>query len=133
MSLGIYPVFESKLQGAKFEALGEVLARNYQSLDRIARAAKLKPFTSFGDNREVPDDFEGPPEELEAVLGPCNEWFDPTDGRTAIQALANHIKTNKRAAKKLDEPAGVIEELEELARILAVAENEAVRFRLEMS
>jgi hypothetical protein len=37
MSLGIYPVFESQLKGAKFDALGEVLAANSEALDKIAR------------------------------------------------------------------------------------------------
>lgn len=37
MSLGIYPVFQPKLSGTKFDALGEVLASNFESLGKIAR------------------------------------------------------------------------------------------------
>jgi hypothetical protein len=47
MSLGIYPVFEPKLSGTKFDGLGEVLAANFETLDKIARSAKLTPFTTF--------------------------------------------------------------------------------------
>jgi hypothetical protein len=64
MSLGIYPCFDPVVPGAKFEALGEALAQEFQTLDKIADANGLTRFTAFGDNREVPEDFEGPPGHL---------------------------------------------------------------------
>lgn len=133
MSLGIYPEFNPKLRGTKFEALGEVLARNYQALECVAVAAKIKPLTAFADAREVPNDFDGPPEILDDLLGPWTEWFDPVEGRTAFQALTKYIKENPIATRNLAEAGGVIDELEELARVLAVAEREGARFRLQMS
>jgi hypothetical protein len=133
MSLGIYPVFEPKLRGAKFGALGEILAHNFEALDHIAEVANLTPFTAFADTREVPADFSGSPDDLEDLLGLWTEWFDPAKGRAAIQALVNHIKSNPAATKTLDYPEAVVSELEEMVRVLAVAETEAVRFRLQMS
>jgi hypothetical protein len=133
MSLSVYPVFEVALRGGKFDALGEVLAHNFEALDKIAGAAKLKPFTAFADNRPIPEDFDGDPDELAAVMGEWTEWFDAAAGRTAMQALADHIKANPNAAKRLHNAAGVVRELEEMERVLAVAEVEGLRFRLEMS
>jgi hypothetical protein len=133
MSLGIYPVFEPKSRGAKFAVLGEILAHNFEALDRIADAADLTQFTAFADTREVPADFDGSPEDLEDFLGPWTDWFDPATGRAAIQALVNHIKSNPAAAKRLDYPEDVVTELEQIVRVLAVAETEGVRFRLQMS
>lgn len=133
MSLGVYPVFEPKLRDATFGSTGESLAHNLDSLDRIAGAAKLTPLTAFSDNREIPEDFDGPPEDLEEIFGPCTDWFSPSIGKAAVQALANHIKTNVKAAKKLDGPDEVVTELEELVRTLAVAENQKAKFRFEMS
>jgi hypothetical protein len=133
MSLGIYPVFHPKLKGTAFKSIGEVLASNFETLDRIAHRAKLRPFTAFADTREIPDDFDGDPDELAEIMGEWTEWFDPADGRVAIQALADYIKTNPKATKKLDGAASTVEELEELVRVLVVAETEGVRFRLEMS
>lgn len=132
MSLGIWPVFKPKLKGAKFEALGEALAQNFEALDRIAKAAKLKPFTAFADNREVPDDFDGHPDDLAEIMGEWTEWFDPADGRVAFQALVDHIKANPRVRKKLDDAASAVEELEELVRVLSIAEARDVQFRLEL-
>jgi hypothetical protein len=133
MSLGIYPVFEPKLTGTAFDALGEVLASNFEALDKIARSAKLTPFTAFADNRPVPDDFDGDPDELAAVLGEWTEWFDPAEGREAMQALAGHIKTSPKAAKRLGGADEVVAELEEMARVLGVAAAQGARFRLQMS
>ena len=133
MSLGLYPVFEPKLPGTRLEALGEALAGNVGVLDRIARKAKLTPITAFADNRPVPDDFDGDPDDLAEVLGPWTEWFDPADGRVAFAALADHIRANPKAASRLDDAAVVLEELDETVRVLAVAETGGVRFRLQMS
>jgi hypothetical protein len=49
MSLGVYPVFEAAIPSAKFSALGEVLAANFETLDEIAKDAALTPFTAFAD------------------------------------------------------------------------------------
>jgi hypothetical protein len=133
MSLGIYPVFEPELQGTKFDSLGSALAANFEALDKIAGAAKLTKFTAFADNRPVPDDFDGDPDELAEVMGEWTEWFDPATGQAAMQALAKQIKGNPKAAKLLNDPAGVVAELEEMVRVLRIAVDQNVGFRLEMS
>jgi hypothetical protein len=133
MSLGIYPIFEPKLKGTEFDALGEILAANFEALDKIAQSAKLTPFTAFADNRPIPEDFDGDPDELAEVMGEWTEWFDPAEGQAAMRALADHIKASPKAAKRLDEPAEVMEELEEMARVLGAAAAQGIRFRLEMS
>lgn len=132
MSLGIYPVFQPSLQGAKFEADGDALASNFETLDKIARAAMLTPITAFADNRPIPDDFDGDPDELAEAMGEWTDWFDAADGQQAMQNLANYIRTDAKSVKRLNGPDEVVEELTEMARVLAVAANQGVRFRLEM-
>ena len=133
MSLGIYPVFQPKLTGTGFDASGELLAANFKALDEIARSAGIAPFTAFADNRPIPDDFDCDPDELAEVMGEWTEWFDPSDGQAAIHALADHIKASPNAARRLEEPDALMEELEEMVRVLGVAASAGVRFRLEMS
>ncbi len=133
MSFCIYPVFEPELKGTKFDVLGQSLAGCFQALDEIARSAKLTPFTAFADNRPIPDGFDGDPDELDKVMGEWTEWFDPAEGRAAVEALIDHITASPKAAKRLDDPAWVVTELEELARVLGAAAKQGVRFRLEMS
>jgi hypothetical protein len=133
MSLGIYPVFRPKLARTRLRWLGEVLAMNLEPLDAIAREAKLTPLTTFADNRPVPKDFDGDPDELAEVLGEWTEWFDAAVGQAAMQALVDHLKANPEAAARLAEVSGVVAELEDIARVLAVATAQGVKFRLEMS
>ena len=113
--------------------LGEVLTANFEALDKIARSAKLTPFTAFADNRPIPDDFDGDPDELAEVMGEWTEWFDPAEGLAAMQALADHIKGSPKDTKRLDGAGGVVEELREMARVLGVAAKQGARFRLQMS
>ena len=60
-------------------------------------------------------------------------WSLAAVGHVAVQALADHLKANSEAAARLTEVDGVVAELEEIARVLAVAKTKGVKFRLEMS
>ncbi len=133
MSLGIYPVFQPDLASTKFDALGEVLASNLDALDQIALWAKLSPLTAFADNRPIPENFDGDPDELDEVSGEWTERFDPTEGRAAIQALVGYIKASPKSAQRLDGADVVVAELEEMARVLGAAAAQGVRFRFHMS
>lgn len=133
MSLAIYPVFETDLKGTRFESSGEALAANFEALEKIAKSAKITPLTAFADNRPIPEDFDGDPDELDEVMGECTEWFDSTLGQVSMQRLADYFKGNQKAAKRLEDPSWVVTELEELARVLGVAAGQGVKFRLEMS
>lgn len=132
MSVGIYPVFQPKLKGTRFDTPGEVLAANFDTLDKIARSAKLTPLTAFADNRPIPEDFDGDPDELEEVMGEWTEWFDPAVGQVAIKMLTDHIRTNPKALKRLDEAPSLVTELDEMARVLGAAAKQGVKFRIEM-
>jgi len=70
---------------------------------------------------------------LADVMGEWTEWFEPAKGQAAMQALADHVKANPKAAKRLDEPAELVAELEEMARVLGAAAVQGVHFRLQMS
>ena len=68
MAQGIYPVFKPKLQGTQVTTLGEVLVADLDDLEQIAEENELTPMSAFMDNREVPDDFDGTPEELDEAI-----------------------------------------------------------------
>lgn len=132
MSLGFWPVFERRLEAASFQGLGEVLASNCETLHKIAKLANLTPFAAFADNRPIPDDFAGDPDELAEAMGEWTDWFEAAEGQTAMRDLANHIKADRSAAARLDGAEQVVAELEELAQVLGAAAAEGVRFRLEL-
>ncbi len=132
MSLGIYPVFNPKVPEAQFRVLGEVLASECTTLHEIAEANSIASITSFGDNREIPSDFEGSPDDFDAMLGPFDEWFEPAEAIDAFAALIDVIRTSPYESRNLDDPESVIEELAELIRVLTIAERNRSRFHLDM-
>jgi hypothetical protein len=132
MSLSVYPVFERSLKRSSKPIACEILGDCFGILDELSAEAGLTPISGFGDNREIPEGFDGPPEALDELLGPCNAWFDSTAGVAALQALAKTLISRHDFANRLEDPEGVVSELRELASLLEAAASEGVRFRLKL-
>ncbi len=132
MSLGIWPVFETKSPEIKFGSLGEILFSNIDALEAIALSAGITSLTAFMDCRAVPDGFDGDPDELSELLGPWMDWYESAQGVLAVDGLLAQIASNPMASKELDEVEWVKTELDELARTLLTAQTIGTRFRLEV-
>jgi hypothetical protein len=132
LGLIVFPVFRTPLLTEKPRTTGEFLAAESAALDRVAAAGGVPPLTAFADQRPVPDDFDGSPWELDEVLGPCDDWFPAAAGRDALARLSRLIRERQDLAAELESPACVIEELDDLARVLAVAADVGAEFRLDM-
>jgi hypothetical protein len=133
VGLIVYPKFRSTVPTTKPRTSGEFLARAIDTLDEIADEHGLVRFTAFGDQRTITRDFDGPPWELEEIMGPCEDWFPAAEGRAAFIELARLIREAPEAAGRFRSPDYVADELEDLARCLEVAEGLGIDFRLAMS
>lgn len=129
MGIGIFPVYDPPLALGAFQSDGKILAAEYELLDAIAREAGVKAFSSFGDNRPVPDDFDGDPDELE--LDEWDEWFDPVEGLLTVKTILSKISASPADSGSQD-PYDLVDELRELERSLAIAASSGVKFRFEM-
>lgn len=69
MGLCLFAEFDREWDAPKINTTGEFLARWSDLLDEIADDFGLTPLCEFLDNRSVPDDFDGDPEELEDLMG----------------------------------------------------------------
>ena len=132
MAIGFYPVFDPEVIGAEFHSEGVELLRSVEILDDLAGEAGVSSFTQFADMRDVPDDFDGSPEELEELLGEWTDWFSPDALRESCDAILPLIQSRHQLAKSLTDRAAIVSELQELARVLALAEAAEARFRLEV-
>jgi hypothetical protein len=132
MGLSVRPVFEKPLNLPRTESTGEFLGASFEALDEIALENNLSPLSAFGDTREVPDDFDGDPDTLDEVIGPCTDWFDSSKGVASLSRLQDLLATRKELASRLDGPGEVIAELQDLVRQLQVAAAKGIRFRLEL-
>ncbi|EMI46619.1 hypothetical protein RRSWK_00858 [Rhodopirellula sp. SWK7] len=133
MGAEVFPVFHPRVPAASFDAGGKLLLREHATLDSIARELNLAPFTAYGDNREVPEDFDGDPDELNDALGEWDEWFSIDDGLKTIDGLIAAIKIDPQVAGRLDDPESIWSDLESLARCLRIAREQNARFRLEVN
>ena len=133
MSLGIYPVLNPRIPEAAFDGLGEALASQFEILDELANEHGITRFTAFADTREIPADFDGPPEELERIMGPWQDWFACREGRVGFESLAQLVTDNPAVAQRLEAPDAVAAELRAIVSVLAIGETRGSQFRLEMS
>ncbi len=132
MGLGLYPVFKSTFTKPAFDALGEILLSHIDALDAIADEHGLVRLTAFANNREVPEGFEGPPDELDDLMGKWDEWFPAFDGAAAFESLAAVIANDASVGKRLESPENVQHELREFSRLFYAASEAKVEFHLEV-
>lgn len=89
---------------------GELLMAELERLDELAVQAGLRPIASWADDREIPEDFDGDPDELEELMGPNPIWH------TSPEALAQWRELQALLTDPADEALGAA--LSELADLL---------------
>ena len=132
MGAEVFPVFNPRVSAASFDADGKLLLREHEALDSIANDLNLTPFTAYGDNRDVPADFDGDPDELDGNLGEWDGWFWIDDGLKTIDGLVNAIKNDPDMAGRLEDPDYIRSDLEDLATCLRIAQEKNAQFRLDI-
>ena len=131
MTVGFCPAFDPKI-AVTFEGDGASLFHQAAELDVIAEEHGLPLLTSFADDREPPPDFDGFPEDLAAAIGPWNAWFSSADGLRCVEGLLSALE-DPSARARITSIDGVIEDLEALHDVLAIAKDKKARFRLEIA
>lgn len=88
MSFGIYPVFRPQLDvsGDLYFEGGDLLEA-LSDLDEIAAQGNVMQPSCFTDSRDVPEDFDGDPEELLEIIGPWEDWFEVDSGLETFDYL----------------------------------------------
>ncbi|MCA9634169.1 MAG: hypothetical protein KC766_41275 [Myxococcales bacterium] len=130
MGMGIWPVFNPKVDFTP-DLDGKSLLDNCELLDELALKLGVSPFTSFADMRDVPEGFDGDPDELADLLGPWEDWFDIDDGLKVMATLSDALR-NPEHATLFQEPDFVRDEVNEVVRCLNRAHGTKRKFRLEL-
>lgn len=132
MSAEVFPVFNPSVPAASFNGDGKLLLQEHELLDEIALALNLKPFTAFGDTREIPEDFDGDADDLDELLGEWNEWFSIEEGLETIEGLADFIESDPDINHQIEQADLVLSDLRELVNCLRTASLKNARFRFEI-
>jgi hypothetical protein len=128
MSIGIDPVFKPGTNSNPFKSDGVFILDQLENLRNLATENGLKPIEEFGDNRPVPDDFDGDPDELQELLGPWDEWFPVSQGLQTLDGLVRILEIELIVSEH-DE--FLLQELKDLAECLRSASPEGAEFRFE--
>ena len=132
MGMGIFPVFNKPGLDRWYTSDGKALAVDLPQLDAVAEKLNIRKFSSFGDDREVPEDFDGDPQELDEILGEFDEWYEPKEAIEVFTRLATEIKGPRSSEINLQYPETIVEDLLAIVRCLNAAEEVGAQFRLEL-
>ncbi len=130
----MYIVVEGEDPGFDIFVNGHALARNEDSLEKLAARLNVKPLLEFFSADEnsmalLLDEGAGDPEWAKTLPPP--QWFSPDDGLTTICALLDFLKDTPAALGS--ETESVIEELEQYERVLRKAARHNLRWQLAVS
>ena len=68
---------------------GQLLIEELDAIDAIADENELRWLSSYADDRDIPEDFDGSPDDLADILGPNPIWHTPVEAADTIKRLAD--------------------------------------------
>lgn len=130
----MYIVVEGEDPGYDIFVNGHALARNEDSLEKLAMRLNVKPLLEFfsADQNSMAlllEEGAGDPEWAKTLPPP--QWFSPEDGLVTVRALFDYLKDAPAALGS--ETEQVMNELSEYARVLQKTVQHSLRWQLAVS
>lgn len=134
MSASMYIVVEGEDPGFDIFVNGHALARNEDSLEKLAMRLGVKPLLEFfsADVNSMAlllEEGAGDPEWAKTLPPP--QWFSPDDGLMTIGTLLDFLRDSSSALGSDTVP--IISELEEYERVLQKTALRNLRWQLAVS
>lgn len=134
MSASMYIVVEGEDPGFDIFVNGHALARNEDSLEKLAMRLGVKPLLEFfsADVNSMAlllEEGAGDPEWAKTLPPP--QWFSPDDGLVTIGTLLDFLRDSSSALGSDTVP--IISELEEYERVLQKTALRNLRWQLAVS
>jgi hypothetical protein len=134
MAASLYIVVEGEDPGFDTFVNGRSLARNEESLERLATALRVKPLLEFFSADEnsmalLAEQGSANPEWAEHL--PAPQWFAPTHGLATVRALLEFLAAVPAALGS--ETVSVRDELREYERVLEKTADRRLRWHLAAS
>jgi len=134
MAASLYIVVEGEDPGYDIFVTGHAIARNEESLERLAEGLNVSPFRTFLFADEVSMALVLDYGAVEAELPTFHrqaQWFDPADGLSTVRTLLRFLDVVP-AALGTETPA-VFLELREYERVLRKTLQRGLRWHAEVS
>jgi hypothetical protein len=134
MSASLYIVVEGEDPGYDIFVNGRALARNEDSLEKLAMRLGVPPlldFFSADENSMALLLEEGAGDPAWAQTLPPPQWFSPADGLVTVRALLDYLQQNPMALGS--DTHAVISELDEYEIVLRKTATRDLRWQLAVS
>ena len=130
----MYIVVEGEDPGFDIFVNGRALARNEDSLEKLAQRLGIKPLLEFFSADEnsmalLLDEGAGDPEWAKTLPPP--QWFSPEDGLISLCTLIDFL--HEHATALGTETTPVLKEMEEFERVLRKTAQRHMRWQLAVS
>jgi hypothetical protein len=125
VSSALFIVLAREIPGIDASSVGgKFLARNLEWLDEAAKMLVVRPLSELiSVNPEDAAAFlEGEGQDATDLAFPPEQWFDAEEGLRTIEALLQHVKSEKPAEQRL------LDDLRDCRQVLQRARQEATRF-----
>ncbi|MFO1495577.1 MAG: hypothetical protein U1F26_13075 [Lysobacterales bacterium] len=132
MSESYYITLEQNLDEIDIMPSGKALAKMMDRIDEITDEIGVTRLSDFigGESEDLSEIAEQEGWDLGGFGSSAggNSWFDAADGLDTVRALAGYIESDPDSIKRAK---SLLEELKEFEKVLEIAQNHNVRFRLE--
>jgi hypothetical protein len=133
MSESYYIALEQDIDEIDIMPAGKAVAKMMDRLDEITDEIGVTRLSDFigGESEDLSEIVEQEGWDL-GGFGPSTggaQWFDASDGLDTVRALAGYIESDPDAIKRAK---ALLEEFAEFDKVLEIARQHNVRFRLEV-
>ncbi len=133
MSESYYIALEQDLDEIDIMPSGKAVAKMMDRLDEITDEIGVTRLSDFigGESEDLSEIAEQEGWDL-GGFGPSTggaQWFDASDGLDTVRALAGYIESDPDSIKRAK---ALLEEFAEFDKVLEIARQHNVRFRLEV-
>lgn len=134
MAASLYIVVEGEDPGFDIFVSGHAVARNEDTLEKLAERLNVSPLLEFFSADEnsmalLLEEGAGNPEWVHHLPGP--QWFSPTDGLLTVRALVDFLVAVPAALGSETQP--VLFELREYERVLRKTAEHRLHWHLAVS
>ena len=134
MSVAYFIVLDQKDPGFDTMVNGKFLAQDDMRIRKVAKALGIRPLDEYvsyspKDAREMMEDMDADPDEIEGTEFPEQAWYEPTEGLDLADRLSGHVRANPSAVKNAK---GVLADLEEYKAVFEQAKAVGARWCLQV-
>ena len=134
MSAAFFIVLDREDGGVDTMVNGKFLSQNAKALEAIAESLGIRPLEAWvsyspEEASAIMEEMGTDPDEIDNLNLPEQSWYEPQEGLDWVNTVSTHVRANPAS---LENPEGVLEDLEEYRTVLEQAKAVGARWNLQV-